>query len=177
MGRCIWLPLRKEATFLFENFAAEVDYISRILHLPTVRTRLDELYVGLAHGNDPNLGIIALFLSIFASSAYFWTLSSCIGQLFPGIREATQGALQWSKAALDVMNHLDRTMSGGIEDVQARIILILLVYNFERFSTVTRSLHTSALTIAQTMYFHRTDCNSRGDMERSQESVIETEIK
>ena len=175
--RCIWLPLQTEAALLFENYATQVDYIYRILHLPTIRARLDELYVGLARGSEVNLGTFALFLSIFANSAYFWTPSSCISHLFPGVQEATQGALLWSKTALDVMNHLDRTLSGGIEDVQARMILVLLVYNFEGFSTVTRSLHTSALTIARTMHLHRTDCNNHKDGKKSRETVVETEIK
>ena len=177
ISRCIWLPLQTEATLLFENYATQVDYIYRILHLPTVRARLDELYASLVGGGEIGLGIVALFLSIFANSAYLWTPSSCIGHLFSGVQEATQGALLWSKTALDVMNHLDRTLSDGIEEVQARMTLVLLVYNFEGFSTVTRLLHTSALTIARTMNLQRTDCNSHKDEKSTKQSIIETEIK
>ena len=177
IGRCISLPSQTEATALFENYATQVDYIYRILHLPTVRTRLEELYASLARGDEVDPGTVALFLSIFANSAYFWTPRGCIGHLFSSVREATRGALLWSKTALDVMNHLDRTMSGGIEDVQARMILVLLVYNFEGISTVTRCLHASALMIARSLHLHRTDCSKHEKETNFKESIIETEVK
>ena len=175
--RCIWLPLQTEAILLFENYAKHVDYIYRVLHLPTVRVLLDKLYLRLAQGYEVDLGHVSLLLSIFANSAYFWTPNNCDNHLFTNVQNATQGALLWSKAALDVMDHSSRTLFGGIEDMQARIILGLLIYNFEGFSTVARSLYSSAFTIARSLYLHRTDCGNNREGSKRSRDTIETEIK
>ena len=103
ISRCIWLPLQEEAVLLFENYAQHVNYIYQILHLPTVRILLDELYLRLARGYEVRPGHAALLLSIFANSAYFWTPSSYNSHLFLDVQEATHGALLWIKAAVDVI--------------------------------------------------------------------------
>jgi len=113
---------KHDAKSLFEYYAANAECFHRIILIPSVRDLLERVYGKLLQRQPVESSHASLLLSIFASSAYDWQ------------RDATKAAIFWSKAALDVLEHSRRTGRGLLEDVQASIILLFLIYKNEGFS-------------------------------------------
>lgn len=120
---------------------------------------------------------VALLLSIFASTAYYWTSRSDCDGLFLTLQDANQVSLLWGKAALDVLEHSCRTTSGSIEDIQATIILSFLFFNLEGFSARSRSLMTTAPITARNLCLHKLDAQHQERQGNSKDGCIEIEVK
>ncbi len=120
---------------------------------------------------------VALLLSIFASTAYYWNMHDEVSPLFSTCKDANQAALTWGKAALDVLDYSRRTTSGSMEDIQATIVMGFLVLSLEGFSARSRSLMTTALIIARDLSLHRIDAQRHGQQINTSDDQIEIEIK
>ena len=157
--KTVWLPLKAEALWLFDKYIEHVAYLHHVLHMPTVRLLINNLYDNLHQGVHVEPSHVGLVLSIFASTAYM--LNSCNGSdiLFANLQNAIKCAFKWSKSALDVLEHSKRTTSGSIEHIQAAIILSFVVFNLEGFTTSFRTLSSSALIMARELCLHRIDAN------------------
>ena len=177
LAKLVWLPTQGEAVQLFENYAKNIDYLQHVLHASSVRILLDKVYMYLAKRQPVESSHVALLLSIFASTAYYWTSRNDDDLLFLSPQDANQASLLWSKAALDVLEHSRRTTSGSIEDIQATVILSFLVFNLEGFSATSRSLMSTALIIARDLSLYKVDAHHHGREGSLQEDSVEIEIK
>jgi len=68
------LPTQAKAEEMLEHFITTIESFYHILHHPTARSRLRDMYSDLAAGKSPTRTRLAFFLGIFAASAHF---SSC----------------------------------------------------------------------------------------------------
>jgi Fungal specific transcription factor domain len=177
LAKPVWLPTQREAVQLFANYAKNIDYLQHVLHAPSVRVLLDEVYMHLAERQPVESSHVALLLSIFASTAYYWTSRNDRDLLFLTLQDANQASLLWSKAALDVLEHSRRTTSGSIEDIQATVILSFLVFNLEGFSAISRSLMSTALIIARDLSLYKVDAHHHERQGHYQDDSIEIEVK
>ncbi|KAB8269075.1 hypothetical protein BDV30DRAFT_230164 [Aspergillus minisclerotigenes] len=160
VGSCVarvWLPPKNEATWLLKRYAEDVTYLHHILHLPSVRQQMEDLYKQLSLGLRIEPCHVALILSIFASTAYTLTPLTGGDAVFTNEQTAVKCAFLWSKMALDVLEHSSRSTPGSIEDIQATIILSFVIFNFEGFTMRFRALSASALTMARDLSLHRLD--------------------
>ncbi|KAB8204827.1 hypothetical protein BDV34DRAFT_196715 [Aspergillus parasiticus] len=160
VGSCVarvWLPPKNEATWLLKRYAEDVTYLHHILHLPSVRRQMEDLYKQLSLGLRIEPCHVALVLSIFASTAYTLTPLTGGDAVFTNEQTAVKCAFLWSKMALDVLEHSSRSTPGSIEDIQATIILSFVIFNFEGFTMRFRALSASALTMARDLSLHRLD--------------------
>ncbi|KAE8409643.1 hypothetical protein BDV37DRAFT_267813 [Aspergillus pseudonomiae] len=160
VGSCVaraWLPLKNEAAWLLKRYGEDVTYLHHILHLPSVRQQMEDLYKQLSLGLQIEPCHVALVLSIFASTAYTLTPLTGGDAVFTNEQTAVKCAFLWSKMALDVLEHSSRSTSGSIEDIQATIILSFVIFNFEGFTMRFRALSASALTMARDLSLHRLD--------------------
>ncbi|KAE8134360.1 hypothetical protein BDV38DRAFT_273692 [Aspergillus pseudotamarii] len=160
VGSCVarvWLPLKNEAAWLLKRYGEDVTYLHHILHLPSVRQQMEDLYKQLSLGLPIEPCHVALILSIFASTAYTLTPLTGGDAVFTNEQTAVKCAFLWSKMALDVLEHSSRSTPGSIEDIQATIILSFVIFNFEGFTMRFRALSASALTMARDLSLHRLD--------------------
>jgi Fungal specific transcription factor domain len=175
--KSVWLPVHEEAVLLFENYAKNIDYLQHVISAPSVRVILDQVYTHVIEHQPVESSYVALLLSIFASTAYYWTSRSDCDHLFLTSQDASQASLLWSKATLDVLEHSRRTTSGSIEDIQATIILSFLVFNLEGFSARSQSLMATALVTARNLSLHKLDAQHQERQSSLQDSCIEIEVK
>ena len=169
--------MQGEAVQLLENYAKNIDHLQHVLHTPSVLILLDEVYRNLAQRQPVEPGHVALLLSIFASTAYYWTSRNDRDRLFITLEDANQASVLLSKAALDVLEHSRRTTSGSVEDIQATVILSFLVFNLEGFSATSRSLMSTALIIARDLSLYKVDAHHHEMQGNPQEDSVEIEVK
>ncbi|EEP76425.1 predicted protein [Uncinocarpus reesii 1704] len=172
----VWLPPKREALWLFEDYTEHVAYLHHIVHIPTVRNIIHNLYRNLQLGLPIQPSHVALLLSMFASTAYMLSSSNCSEVLFSNLQNAIQCSFLWCKSALDVLEHSNRTTAGSIEDIQATIILAFVVFNFEGFTARFRILSSSALSMARDLALHRIDAEVQAPRTGA-EKPIQVEIK
>lgn len=128
--RRICLPEHKEAHVLFKTYASSIGSWYHIYHRHTVEALLDKVYHQIASGQRPNLAHVALLLSMFAGGAYFQAFAA--ETLFAEPKEANQLALSWTHNTLDILDHVERASTPtSIEQLQATIIMSLMIQNFE----------------------------------------------
>lgn len=157
---------------MLNRYTERVESLHHVVHIASVRDLIEDLYNQLSLGFNIKPNYVALVLSIFASTAYMLS-SQTTDVHFTNQFNATKCAFVWSKAALNVLEHSNRSTPGSIEDIQAAIILSFVVFNFEGFTMRFRSLNSRALTMARDISLHRIDA----DVEKSRERPLDLEIK
>ncbi|ERF74080.1 hypothetical protein EPUS_08128 [Endocarpon pusillum Z07020] len=168
---CVWLPTQDEALRLLENYCNNIEHLQHILHAPSVRMLVNDVYAHIIENKPVQSGHVALLLSIFASTSYYWNIRDQISLLFPSSEESNQAALMWGKTAFDVLDNSRRTTSGAIEDVQATIVMYFLVLSLEGSSARCRSLMNTALVIARDFSLHRIDAPKTEELKMAEGEV------
>ncbi|KEQ95004.1 hypothetical protein AUEXF2481DRAFT_40259 [Aureobasidium subglaciale EXF-2481] len=159
--RRICLPAREEANILFQSYDKSLGSWYHIYHRQTVEALIDETYCRIVRGQAPSLSHAALLLSIFVSGAYFQALAEWPESVFPGSQEANRLSTSWKQNALDILDHLERTTTTSIEQLQATIIMSLMMQNFEGLSKKFWLLHCTSITLAKDLSIHVLDLPSR----------------
>lgn len=172
----ILLPSQIDAVVLMQRYFEHVDYHHHILYSPTVRPLVSRVYASLPSEQYYSPGRIALLLTIFASTAYFWRLTPIARHLFRSPPEALEAGRVWGIAALDVLELSRRVGMSSLEDVQAMIIASSLFYHTEGYSSRTRAIQNMALTMARDLGLHRVDFPQR-PICGSASAAIENEMK
>lgn len=130
--RRVCLPEREEARILFQTFAKSLGSWYHIYHKQTVEILLDKTYYQIACGHHPGLAQVALLLSIFASGAYFQASTAWPECVFSDPQIANQLSMNWKQNTLDILDYIERsTTPTTVEQVQATIIMSLMIQNFE----------------------------------------------
>ncbi|KAL1625223.1 hypothetical protein SLS56_007418 [Neofusicoccum ribis] len=172
----ILLPSQIDAVVLMQRYFEHIDYHHHILYSPTVRPLVSRVYASLPSEQYYSPGRIALLLTIFASTAYFWRLTPIARHLFRSPPEALEAGRVWGIAALDVLELSRRVGMSSLEDVQAMIIASSLFYHTEGYSSRTRAIQNMALTMARDLGLHRVDFPQR-PICGSASAAIENEMK
>lgn len=158
---------------LLDSYAAQMHAIQGILDLSVVREKVNALYVALYAQDAIDAGIVALLLAICASMG-FWDRhvgSSDKSSTSTGIASAFI-----SKQALYAAEYTRLSAQVSLEAVQAGILLTFHFCHLEGFTSRTRLLHSSALTMARDLGLHRIDVPSRTKMHATQSESIEKEV-
>ncbi|KAI2469132.1 hypothetical protein F4781DRAFT_236260 [Annulohypoxylon bovei var. microspora] len=177
-GIIVPFPAYTAANLLFRSFESHLDPMCSILHIATVRTLIKTLCLKLSQGEPVPPEQAALLLSIFALSAFFYQPSES-----SEVAATEQDAVNLSKAlckgALDVLDHSRRNTSGTLEDVQAYIIMSLVIFHLDGFSARGRLMLTTAVSIARDLGLNRLDAEdeSPAEDEYSVRASIDREVK
>lgn len=172
-------PTYSTAVMLFDNFEANVDHVCRILHNPTTRSLMKNIYLRLSQKEHVPPGQAALMLSIFSLSAFFYHASAG-SELATTDRDTVYLSKFWGAAAMDVLDHSHRDTSGSLEDIQAAILMSYVTYHLDGFSARGRLLSTVAASIAKDLRLHRLDAESllsSKDQPISLRESIDREVK
>lgn len=144
-----------------DKYLDDITYIHHVVHSPTVRLLVDDIYVNIERPANAMSGKLALLLSIIASATYSWTCHDN-NRLFISSNEANRQSTAWIKVTLDVLDYSRRSTLGTLEDIQAMIILSFLISSLEGLSKRYRDLMSSAVALARQLSLHRIDdhCSS-----------------
>lgn len=155
--KCIWLPTRDEAKILVDKYIADLTYLHHIVHGPSLREVVDDVYDSLDQYSQIHVGLVSLLLALFADVTYSWTNEDQGRQLFTSAAEANAQPIFWTKAALDVLDHCQRNAHISIECIQGHMILSYVICNLEGISMRARCLLAKATTLSHEMGLHRID--------------------
>lgn len=144
---------------MFEKYARDVTYIHHVIHTPTVRAMLDEIYNKLEKDEPVDPPKIALLLSIFASTTYSWTFldSAAHPGLFENVEDGNAQSPLWMKGCLDLVDRAGRCVTRSVEDIQAMIIAFFMLVNFEGITLRYTGLVNQAISMARDLGLHRLD--------------------
>lgn len=155
--RCIWLPLYEESKEIVEKYLTDITFLHHVVHIPSVRSHVDELYESLNAKRPVKLGHVSLLLAILASSTFSWTERDMGRPVFSSVRVADELSKRWMKASFEVLEYSRFTCSESLEDVQALIIVAFLVCNLVGITSQARYLFSTAISVAWQLSLHRID--------------------
>ncbi|KAH6990382.1 hypothetical protein BKA56DRAFT_572200 [Ilyonectria sp. MPI-CAGE-AT-0026] len=165
--KCIWLPQREEARALVEKYLNHITYIHHVVHSPSTRKLVDEVYDSLQNGTQTPLGSVILLISICADVTYSWTPQDEESELFSNAEEANSQSIFWLKAALDLLDNVQRNAHTSIECIQGLLLLSFVICNLEGISIRTRSILSKTIAMAHELGLHRIDHPSNAGVGQS----------
>ena len=150
LHRHTWLPQEHHALALYDEYVVSWGTIYHILHFPTARQLIKDVYTRLGRGQTADSSHVALIFSICATGAYFWHAAVSNDEvMFSSESEAERASLIWRKWAMDLLENNRRTRYGTIEDLQASILIAHLLSNVEGFSSRVLSVISTSLSLAR----------------------------
>lgn len=134
------LPSHDQAKILLEFYVTKVNWLYHIIHVPTVRKMLDQIYEDLHNKRLPPYSHLALTCAIFALSAYF-SPGPLAGM---GRNELHSCSFRnWSSLAQDSLSASHYITSPAIESLQAFILVSMIFHgNLRRDTDNVVSYHT-----------------------------------
>jgi hypothetical protein len=158
--KSVFLPPKDEASSLLDYYVKYVDELQHVVFMPQVRKLMDTLYANVDQGLLAPPSHVALILTILASSAALSSHHSGDCRLLFPPSVAVHASLVWANSALEVLEFSRRTTAGGLEDIQASILMAFLLYHVEGFSARSRRLFAGAISTARDLGMHRLDATS-----------------
>ena len=171
-SRCIWLPHYPEAKVLLEKFIQDIDHVHHVVHCPSLRTILDDVYARLNHQGQVKPGTMILLLSIFASCTHSWVQQDRERGLFSTSAEANSQSAMWIRATEDVLDIAHRTACVSIEGVEGTIIASFVLGNLEGVSRRFKSMFNMGLLLARELGLHCLDHPSNAHLANSAQAEI-----
>ncbi|KAI1841778.1 hypothetical protein JX266_012045 [Neoarthrinium moseri] len=177
--RPVAFPPFRSASLLFDNYETNVDHVCRILHNPTVQSRMQTFHLSISQQEPVAPAEAALFLSILALSSFFYPPSPS-SETSITERDAVGLSRYWSTCALEVLHQSQqRTLSWTLEHVQTHILLSFVTYHLDGFSARGRYMSTAAISGARELRLHRldTEAGSIDESRLSPRDMIDREVK
>jgi hypothetical protein len=138
--RVVLLPTHDEAMVLVEHYLQTLSPVQHVVHTPTLRRDIEAMYHRAAQGKTLSAQATILLVAILASIAGCSGLGKCQHPVFPDSWTALQMCVLWLRTAMDVLEHIKRSVSATLDTLQAMIITCLLLYHVEGFSPKVRTL-------------------------------------
>lgn len=173
--RCVWLPLREEARKLFEKYIRDVTFIHHVIHSPTVRSLVDDVYDKHAQNQPVPPGQVALLMSIFGSASYAWTFHDADPSMFVEAQDAHSQSTMWVRSCLDLLDHCRRSSIRSFEALQAIVITFFMLVNLEGITIRYSSMVSQAICMAREIGLHRLDHPNFATSEHAPQSGTITE--
>lgn len=174
--RCIWLPLHNEAKIILEKYIAEITFLHHVVHVPSVRTMVDELYCGLRESKPVKIGYVSLLLSILASTTSFWTERDMSNRIFSTVEEAVAQSVRWMRLAMEVIDYSRYKHFESIHDIQAMIIIFFVTTNIVGITSQAWHMISTAISFARQLSLHRIDYPDNSNLDMPSPSSVEAEI-
>jgi hypothetical protein len=181
-SRTIWLPLKEEAVQLLEHYKNHAAHIHHFVHVPTARKILDDVYSQLIREGKCHYNHAALILAMFSSTTYLWhevwEYVQHSKSLFKDDTDATRCSIEWARSTMDVLDHACWVGTGSIEEIQASIMVLFLLYNMEGFSSRSISNLGRHMALARRLSLHMTDSKREAASRTgTREEIIQLEIR
>ncbi|KAF1811991.1 hypothetical protein P152DRAFT_466807 [Eremomyces bilateralis CBS 781.70] len=172
-------PSLEEARALVNAYGTKLSAIHHVVYTPTIRASCEDIMRRITVHESVSSGQAALLLSIFAMTCCFssYIMQESLPPFLNSVEFASHLSTLWVKSSLDCIDHSRRARGGTVEDVQASIVLYLLVFNLEGYSPRGRAIFQNALSTARELSLHRVDFKSSSDVNLTDSEFIQKEIK
>ncbi|KAL4972931.1 hypothetical protein BDW66DRAFT_154277 [Aspergillus desertorum] len=175
LARC--LPPLAQAMELFNHFARCMHPTFGVLHIPSTRALMQQIYQNLLDGDEPNIAGLALVYAIFAGAALAWT-TELLEALHATQDEAKIAFSTYSHLALSILDDRQQSVPSSTVTLQAISTLSYVLSHTDGFSQKVHMLRVRQLLMARSMQIHRLDTTKRREERRLNGSnVIETEVQ
>ncbi|CEJ55585.1 hypothetical protein PMG11_01836 [Penicillium brasilianum] len=174
--KIIWLPLHEESKQIVDKYLTDITFLHHVVHGPSVRALVDELYGNLSTKSPVKLGQVSLLLAILANTVFFWTEQDMHRTVFPSVMSANDLSKRWMAASFEVLEYSRFTCSESLEDIQALIIVAFLVCNIVGITSQARYLFSTAVSIAWQLSLHRIDHKHNAELSVPHPSSVKAEI-
>ncbi|EWZ93990.1 hypothetical protein FOWG_06627 [Fusarium oxysporum f. sp. lycopersici MN25] len=152
---CIWFPTIEEAQSLVNKYIVELNYMSYIVHGPTLRKLVTEAYDG---GPHISASLAVLLLAIFAFVARTWThVDAELAGLFYCRAQAQAQASSWTTTAFDVLEQCHRNSEVSLELAQGLSILNSAIFHFEGLTSRGSTVLAQTIAMCRQLGLHRID--------------------
>lgn len=158
---------------LLDSYEARMNAVQGFVNLPQVREKVNAFYVAVNVQHPVDVGLVALLLAICASVG-FWDRH--LGSSDTSSTTTSKASAFISKQALYAVEYTRLAAQISIEAVQASILLTFHFCHLEGFTSRTRLLHSSAVTMARDLGLHKIDAPSTTATPTSQSKLIEMEV-
>lgn len=118
---------------------------------------MKELYDDLHQHQPIKIGQVSLLLAILASTTSFWTVRDMDNSPFSSVEQANGQSMSWAEAAFEALEYSRRADCESIEDIQAMLILLFVVFNLIGIRAQARHLLSTAISAARELCLHRID--------------------
>lgn len=172
-SRPICLPPHHVAAAYLAAYEEHVDAVQPIMHVPSVREMMEDVYEKLLARQPVTRGPIALILAICAY-VELWEVHQT--PLLFHSHTTRKASSILANQALYALESARMSSQVSIEVVQATILLMFHLGHVEGISSQARLLHSSAVTIARALGLHRIDAPNRKSSGDTQADIIKTEV-
>ncbi|GKZ37792.1 hypothetical protein AbraIFM66950_009551 [Aspergillus brasiliensis] len=166
------LPPVDTARALLEHYVQGIDYLGRVVHAPSARSLLENVYSQLSQSTSPPAESIIFLLAIFASASFYL---EC-GQLHlssDGLHLHAGQSHRWKETTLQHMLQMDQLFSCSMMSLQSALIVLVLLWDSEGQSKRFHTLKSLAYAKAIQMGMHNVDAGP-SDVGRD---LLEQEMK
>ncbi|KAF4960422.1 hypothetical protein FSARC_10482 [Fusarium sarcochroum] len=151
----VCFPTSDEAQVLVNNYSEELNYMSYIVHGPSLKKRLIEVY---NCGPQISAGPVVLLLAIFAFVARTWQHDDAgLAKLFPIYARAQAQANSWTVAAFNILEQCHRNSEVSLELVQGLSILNLATFYFDGLTSHGSTTLAQSIAMCRQLGLHRID--------------------
>jgi hypothetical protein len=161
---------------LLDHFTKSVDAMYRVLHVPTTKRLLKDLYSDLNANRLPSTTQLAFFLVIFAGSAYVSKGDLQIRSTNLNGRPPIVLAETWCKQAVLLLTK--PPVPPSTQALQALSHLVHLCTQIEGFSGSFGVLSMAGIQMAKMMKIHRLDTpRYREERQKNGADMVDIEVK
>ncbi|KAL4905495.1 hypothetical protein BDW74DRAFT_185040 [Aspergillus multicolor] len=173
----IYLPPLEQGMELFNHFAQCLQPTFGVLHLPSTRSLVDQVYQVVLNGEEPDLAGLALVYAIFAGAALAWT-ADFLETLHASREEAKTAFSTYSRLALLILDDHQEALPLSTVALEALCTLGHVLAHTDGFSHKVQTLRMRQLLMARTLQIHRLDSAKCIEERRLKGSnSIETEVQ
>ena len=186
------LPSKGQAIALFEFYVAKVNWLYHIIHVPTVRKQLVDVYTALGRDQMPPYDQLALVTTIITLAAYFSP-----GPLGGIDHDDLHSACfkNWSFLSQDSLTAANYILTPTVESLQALILVIISAPDVEHFTNQDFKLshnllpnlgatamfsviRATTVTMAQALALHRIDSSENQQRRKTEKyDLVMLEVK
>ncbi|KAG7404399.1 putative transcription factor lepB [Fusarium oxysporum f. sp. rapae] len=151
----VWFPTDEEAQVLVNRYIVELNYMSYIVHGPSLRKLVTEAY---DCGLQISAGPVVLLLAIFAFASRTWTHDDAdLAGLFSCHAQAQGQAESWTSTAFDILEQCRRNSEVSLELVQGLSILNTAIFYFDGLTPQGSVTLAQTIAMCRQLGLHRID--------------------
>lgn len=175
LARC--LPPLPQAMELFDHFMHAIHPTFGVLHVPSTRALLQQIYQNLLDGEEPDLAGLALIYSIFTGAALAWA-NEVLDAINATEEDAKVAVTTYSQVALAILDNRRRPVPPSTVALQALSTLAYVLAHADGSSQTVHMLRSREMVMARSMQVHRLDtAKRREERQLNGSNVIETEAQ
>lgn len=174
--KCVWLPLYEESKQIIDKYLEEITHLHHVVHIPSIRRLVDDLYQNLNLKNTVQLGQVSLLLAMLASTAFFWTERDMEKPVFYSVTDADSQSKAWMKTALEILEYSRLTNAESLEDIQTMIVIAFLVCNIVGITPLVRHLFGTAVSVAWQLFLNRIDHPNNAQLDLPRPDSVRAEM-